>query len=113
MKRKLSPADIAMARRLYRDGTRIHVLMKMFGRGYETIRRVVDPEYREIRNTYERMRRAEADGVENPTYRAHIPLPVEADRDRRINAPRTITALVCGDPPPGYSALDRRNRGEA
>lgn len=31
-----------------------------------------------------------------------------ADADRRINAPRSITAWICGDPPPGFSALDRR-----
>lgn len=31
-----------------------------------------------------------------------------ADRNARLNASRTITASVFGDPPPGYSALDRR-----
>lgn len=31
-----------------------------------------------------------------------------ADRDRRLLAHRTLTAIFCGDPPPGFSALDRR-----
>jgi hypothetical protein len=31
-----------------------------------------------------------------------------ADRDARYSAPRTITASLFGDPPPGYSALDRK-----
>lgn len=32
-----------------------------------------------------------------------------AERDARINAPvRNLTALVCGDPREGYSALERR-----
>jgi hypothetical protein len=29
----------------------------------------------------------------------------------RTNAPRSITAWLCGDPPPGYSALDKRHGG--
>lgn len=37
-----------------------------------------------------------------------IPSSVLIDRERRSLAPRTITALLFGDPPPGYSALDRR-----
>jgi hypothetical protein len=32
-----------------------------------------------------------------------------ADADRRARAPRSLTAIAFGDPPPGYSALDRRN----
>jgi len=27
---------------------------------------------------------------------------------RRLLANRTITAAICGDPPPGHSALDKR-----
>jgi predicted ArsR family transcriptional regulator len=30
------------------------------------------------------------------------------ERDRRINAIRSLTSTLMGDPPPGYSALDRR-----
>lgn len=38
----------------------------------------------------------------------HVPPEAIADRDRRIKAPRSLTALLCGDPAPGQSALDRR-----
>lgn len=31
-----------------------------------------------------------------------------SDRDRRYDAPRTLTAEFCGDPRPGQSALDKR-----
>lgn len=42
-----------------------------------------------------------------------IPTRVVLDAVRRATAPRSLTALAFGDPPPGYSALDRRNRAEA
>ena len=33
------------------------------------------------------------------------------ERDRRaLLRPRSLTAAICGDPLPGYSALDRRGR---
>jgi hypothetical protein len=31
-----------------------------------------------------------------------------ADATKRLIAPRTLTGSLCGDPPVGYSALDRR-----
>lgn len=39
-----------------------------------------------------------------------VPPHLAADAARRSSAPRSITALVCGDPPPGYSALDKRGQ---
>ncbi len=30
------------------------------------------------------------------------------DRERRMLAPRTLTGMILGDPPQGYSALDRK-----
>lgn len=47
----------------------------------------------------------------HPTYDtvAGRPKPAQiADRDARRAAVRTITAEFFGDPPPGYSALDRK-----
>ncbi len=40
--------------------------------------------------------------------RVEAPDKVFIEAHRRIKAPRSITAWLCGDPPPGYSALDRR-----
>lgn len=37
-----------------------------------------------------------------------VPESVEADRDERaMLEPRSLTALICGDPLPGRSALDK------
>lgn len=36
-----------------------------------------------------------------------------AEASIRINAPRTLSQELCGDPPPGYSALDRKRQGLA
>lgn len=37
-----------------------------------------------------------------------IPDSVIADAMKRRLAPRSLTASICGDPAPGFSALDRR-----
>jgi hypothetical protein len=43
----------------------------------------------------------------------NIPEDVWAERNARITAPRTVSASLLGDPPPGYSALDRKRQGIA
>ena len=42
-----------------------------------------------------------------------IPVEVFIDRAERESAPRSLTNCICGDPPPGWSALDRRTQGAA
>lgn len=37
-----------------------------------------------------------------------IPEEVLIERNLRVSTPRTIGAAILGDPPPGYSALDRK-----
>lgn len=37
------------------------------------------------------------------------PAHVMQEAERAMTAPRSLTALICNDPPPGRSALDRRN----
>lgn len=39
-----------------------------------------------------------------------MPDEVFTDRHHRINAPRSLTAIFCGDPAPGWSALDRKQQ---
>jgi hypothetical protein len=34
-----------------------------------------------------------------------------AEREYRLALPRTLTGQYFGDPPPGYSALDRKRQG--
>ena len=43
--------------------------------------------------------------------RIDVPAEAWADASRRLNAPRTLSAWICGDPAPGYSALDKRMGG--
>jgi hypothetical protein len=45
--------------------------------------------------------------------RVAVPPESWADASRRLNAPRTLSAWICGDPAPGYSALDQRMGGDA
>jgi hypothetical protein len=42
--------------------------------------------------------------------RPEVPDDLWDDRDRRANAPRSLTAWFFADPAPGYSALDLRQR---
>jgi hypothetical protein len=44
--------------------------------------------------------------------RTKVPPEREADRDRRMAADRDITSMLCGDPAPGQSALDKMNRSQ-
>lgn len=37
-----------------------------------------------------------------------VPDQVRADAVRRASAPRSLTGIICGDPPIGFSALERR-----
>ncbi len=76
----------------------------------------ITPERRERRIENERVRRAKnrAPTIRSsrPPSQVHTvqrpPDDIMADRDRRHAAPKTLTAWLCGDPPPGWSALDRR-----
>jgi hypothetical protein len=45
--------------------------------------------------------------------RVAVPPEAWADANRRHNTPRTLSAWICGDPAPGFSALDRRTGGAA
>ena len=42
-----------------------------------------------------------------------VPVRVLEDRDRRASAPRTLSMILCGDPPPGQSALDKREESQS
>lgn len=72
----------------------------------------LSPEMKQKRNEAERTRLRRGIRVRQPDGtlpRAPICAVVLADRDLRCNArPRDLTAALCGDPLPGYSALERR-----
>lgn len=46
-----------------------------------------------------------------PRYEPSAELLAERDERYRLS-PRSLTAFLCGDPPPGYSALDRRRSAQ-
>lgn len=47
-----------------------------------------------------------------PSHGSSRPLPeMFVDAERRLTAPRDLTAMLQGDPAPGYSALDRKRQG--
>lgn len=49
-------------------------------------------------------------GIAEPGHMV-VPHDVIAERDRRLSVPPpSLTAACMGDPPPGYSALDKRHR---
>ena len=53
-----------------------------------------------------RKRRTRAEmGAESPSY---IPPEVIEEAVKRLSAPRDVTQAICGDPPKGFSALERR-----
>lgn len=85
------------------------------GCGHDLVRCAMDPVYRAFRNERKRLNRERGrqakhnlTGVSN----IHVPPAVLNDRDERMSlAPRDRTAAICGDPLPGYSALERRAHG--
>lgn len=61
-----------------------------------------------MRRPEEKRRRRETP-PETRVVQKHGPSRAELEgRERREAADRTLTALICGDPAPGFSALDRR-----
>jgi hypothetical protein len=88
-----------------------------------TVREALYPERREARRANRRKREnghkkpkgyhryeVSPHGVHMEGRRATVPSIVLIEREARLAlAPRSLTALICGDPPPGRSALDKRN----
>jgi hypothetical protein len=112
--RALTPEIIEEARAIRRrhrvPWTR---LARSLGVNCTALRRNLDDDFRESRNAEaKRYREKNFRGVYTPGVRTHDERPSPealADRDRRLNdRPRSLTAMILGDPPPGRSALDRR-----
>lgn len=112
----LSDDEIAEARQLRRAGRHWDFLGKRYSRSPETVRRALDPGYRERRSA--QIAAAKKNGgraAANPMISRRsvdIPDDVNIDRLARLLAPRSVTATLCGDPAPGQSALDKK-RNEA
>lgn len=104
---RFNHTDAQRARVMVRKGLPQNVITDFFGGKYS---------WEEIEQLVETLR-AKAKAFNQANYsgfahevRAEQPPPPEviARRDHRVMLrPRTITALICGDPLPGESALDR------
>lgn len=111
-RRTFTAAEIEQAKELRSRNTPWRHLGAMFNCGDEAIRRAIEPGYREMRALQNRQarhrigRRSKNPRLVQPRF--EIPEAVLTDRDRRNAIPRSLTAVLCGDPAPGQSALDRR-----
>jgi hypothetical protein len=57
------------------------------------------------------MRAAYRSNGSAPIAKIEVPDDVLIERNARYSAPRTISASLLGDPPAGFSALDRKRQG--
>lgn len=114
------------------ETTQLLELMKTHGRNFKVIGHLLKrspqsaehrwrwtlltPEQVRERSALDRIRQ----GAMRAKYKARqgeVPMKVEvpgevlAERDMRLSAPLTVSAFVLGDPPRGFSALDRKRQG--
>lgn len=101
------------ARQLIAEKADVETYMRELGRSkaaaFARVRYADDPDaYREGRNRDKRGAVTAPKKIE----RFYIPDDVLQAAARRSLAERSITALIFGDPAPGYSALDRKQSAE-
>ena len=111
-RRFFTPNEIIKARAMRHEGYSWRDLATTFNCDYATIRRAIEPRYAELRAQQiaatKKGERVKSLGQREQVKSKIVPEDVLADRDRRSNALRSLTALFCGDPAPGQSALDKR-----
>ncbi len=101
--------DARYARTMRRKGISFDEIVKFFD-GKFTVDQIVDGmcELRRTERQYYHATYAIPPRGRKPTN-YEPPSVVVEDREQRKNlVPRSLTALICGDPLPGCSALDRR-----
>lgn len=114
-RRTFSDIEAARARTMRLGGATWRDLGAEFDCDYATVRRVIEPGYSEFRTrqiSENRARSGTTRGL-NPMVaqgKVEIPERVLLDRNRRHAAARSITSMLCGDPAPGQSALDKRRQ---
>jgi hypothetical protein len=106
----MTPEQIQQARELRANGASWRSITDRFGVGYHALRKALDPAWAEdvkIRKA-EWYRCSISPDHRFRDYRPVVPEHVLAERERAVNAPRTVTATLMGDPPFERSALARR-----
>ena len=112
-----TPEDDALLNKLRAEGTPYKKIAEIMGRTVDSL----DRRYRiinfspakllarqEKHNLNRRLNREIRNVADDPS---RTPEAVLIDRAARATAPKTLTQIFCGDPAPGWSALDRRRAG--
>lgn len=111
----LPPARRLQALRLRKLKHSWESVSRVLGISQETIRKNIDPEYAQQRRSLSQQKRERERHpcADLPRAGMHVVIhrPTQDmlhQREVRRAVPLTLTQSICGDPPPGYSALDRR-----
>lgn len=91
-------------------------LLRADGKTYQEIADELDMEYGRVAHKFHNEKHREVIEVGSAAgecHRSHTgPSPKQLiERAQRQAAPRSLTALLCGDPAPGQSALDKKRLG--
>jgi hypothetical protein len=111
------------ADKLRNDGADWSRIAELLGRSHKAVKAKFQlmnftPEQREAKREYQRRKRDEKKKYEKSGRQAaglqnarELPCAeIFIERDRRLALPaRDLTAAFCGDPKPGFSALDKRS----
>jgi hypothetical protein len=114
-----SDADTKLAIEMIDSDAPEREFLKVFGRtknaAYSRARYVTDAEFREKRLLRDRANRARNSNAVGHivTASSSPPAHIFVEARERANAPRSLTAWLCGDPAPGTSMLDRRKSAGA
>lgn len=114
--RRWTDEEWAQAKQLLDQGYAVKNVAKITGR---TVRQVCskkqwmlmsaeDRERKALQKALRRSEQGEVLKINRADDAISIPEDRVADRNARVMADRSLTAFVFGDPPPGWSALDRR-----
>lgn len=119
--RRWTDEEWAHAKQLLDQGYAIKNVAKITGR---TVRQVCSKkqwmlmsaegrERKALQKSLRRSEQAEVLKINRADGAISVPEDLVADRNARAMVGRSVTALICGDPPPGWSALDRRGNHDA
>lgn len=109
--RALTPVQIEAVKVMLKSNMTWKGIGDCFNVCPETVRRAVDPEYREKRAKQVAARRAAGPAPVNPKQatRAYVANDAAIRVAEIPHDTRSLTARMFGDPLPGRSALDRRS----
>lgn len=107
----ISEVDAPRIRQMRKDGMSWMNIARRLNSSFDTVRGLVDPEYREHANARRQRQRDDNRWRSNHTVNQKSEAFTPSYDPRRDGLPqwRSIDAYVFGDPPIGRSALDKRN----